>query len=229
MSQKDLAAGLRARIKAHGVARVAREAGVPATTLYSFCKIETRELGLKTALRVRVALEWLEGGRPPNRALDDRDVSVSIGYESVKLVYQEQRYSDQFDRSGRLSVTSQFEDMRFDEDWLSTVGNPGAVFAVMVSGSELSEEVRPGDCALVDGSVSGIWPGDTGVFLLRFGEAMIFARCHWKEGIAGSQTLGYTTEKPFMKRARKGQVSSSSVLGRVVWVGRALEPRRSLW
>jgi len=59
----DADRNLKAHIRRLGVANVARRAGVPATTLYSFCSGAKRQVGHRTFEKVQKAVAAMVEGR----------------------------------------------------------------------------------------------------------------------------------------------------------------------
>jgi hypothetical protein len=224
MKRGDRSADLRKRVLSLGVARVAREAQVPATTLYSFCQSNTRELAFKTAIRVEMAVESL--------AKEDGHSSDTVeepAFATVPLFHQDLGFSRQFSRHFHPIPAAKMGDLKFEEGWLRAVGRKGEdwFFAIHVSGVEMADELRPGDHALVDYGDQTIWPDDDGIFLVNCDDRLTFARC--QRAPKSPQKLSIEQAKRANPPIDPAALKKAMIVGRVKWFGRTLPVSKALF
>jgi len=211
---------LRSRIRSLGIAKIAREADVPATTLYSFCQSEDRQLGMRTYMRVGIAVEQLENAQVGDGDGGGPDGSRHPIFVDVPVFDQARGYSAQFSASRKPKIAAQIDKWVFHDSWLRTLTDKAEpVVAVLnVSSNELAPTLMRGDQAMIDLRAK-FQEGGSAVYLLNIDDRLVFANCRIvvrRENFA----IDYkTSPKPPVSLTRLRQ---STMIGRVVWVGRTL-------
>lgn len=212
-SGDDLLELLRRRIRALGIAKVARAARVPATTVYSFCQDPTRQMGYATATRVERAVMRMEaqGLRPTPFTLS--------GSITLPVVLQSAGYKAQFGEKGvpLVPIGALPLDM---ETYAHLAGGKKAKFiGVSVNGRELIHTLLPGDVVVVDLSRSTL-PEVDRPCLVRAEDRLLFARCRISAKRKKVPLISFDLEpEPALPESER---EAMVVVGRVRWLSRSL-------
>jgi hypothetical protein len=200
-----------------GVAKVARMARVPATTLYSFCQNTDRELAFGTAIAVGRVLENLQ-------ASDRRDFAVRAGIQpkavkGIPVVQQSASHKIFYHPVGLAAART----LRwFDEAWLLSLGRETLhhYSIVNVTESGLSPVLQAGDQALVHSPAAPMKRKRPGIFLVVGDDRLSFVRCE-RTGMRKPEAQ-YVYRESSEQGAPAFEILPSQIVGEVVWIGRTL-------
>lgn len=197
---------LRAQIKTLGVPKVAKQAEVPATTLYTFMKKPGTSLRGDNLLKVIEAIDLLnQGSATPDTTIGDPTLSVPI-YD-IRASAGMGALVEDGEPTG-YQPYREAELFRYNVDDLAVI---------QVGGDSMWETLHDGDKVLVNRAEQRIVK--SGIYILGYEGTLLVKRCqrNLETGavIVQSDNEDYETFT----------VSDPDVLevfGRVVWIGRAL-------
>ena len=210
----DVLENLRRRVRALGIAKVARAARVPATTIYSFCQSSTQQLGYATAKQVEAAVIQLEAKHlAPSR-------QESAGTVYLPIVLQSAGYAAQFNDVG--TPVKPVGTLPFSVDVYRVIAKAkkAALIGVTVSGHELLHTLVPGDVSVVDFSRPRRLPTADKPCLMRTGDRLLFARCHAAPGRRTTPVISFDIEPEPTLTINERQ--AISLIGEVKWFSRCL-------
>lgn len=214
---------LRKRVREVGVAKVARLARVPATTLYSFCQNPERELAFGTAVAVGQVLENF-------RASDLREVHVEAGVvpksvQGIPVILQTASHKI-FYHPVALAATMNLR--WFDEAWLISLGRKPLHHYSMINVTQdgLSPLLQPGDQALIHTPAKPMARMRSGIFLIVTDDRLRFVKCERAEG--RKSDVRYICRETLGRGASLVDVSLSQLVGEVVWIGRTLATKAEM-
>lgn len=209
---------LRDRIRDAVPAKVARIAGIRPSTLYSFLDGKTNSMRGDTRDKVVKALDTLAQItsassllKPGNKqrfepsteivTVPVYDIRASAG--AGALVNGEEVETFQPFRQSQIDRLSR---SRIDD-----------LSVITVSGDSMWETLHDGDNVLVDRSVCRVVR--EGIYILMFEEELLVKRCQRNLETGGIQIISDNKAYPMQEVA---DVERFEVLGRVIWIGRAL-------
>lgn len=204
---------LRKRIQDAVPAKVARLAKIRPSTLYSFLDGKTANMRTDTHEKVLAALSALEATNgtsvaPKVRSISEDIVTVPI-YDirasagAGALVNDETVETFQPFRAGQLSRLSRTRTEN--------------LAVITVSGDSMWETLHDGDNVLIDRSVTRVVR--EGIYILLFEEELLVKRCQRNLETGGLMII---SDNPAYPMQEVNNLERFQVLGRVVWIGRAL-------
>lgn len=209
---------LRQRIRAYGVADVARAANVPATTLYSFCQNPDRELSYGAVMAVARAFAIMDAG-------DRRVLAVERGFEPAGMigvsVVSQSSWAEAEGYPGH-NVDPRRQRRWFDAEWLESIAPKHSQdFAmVRVTERELAPLLKPGDLVLLNRAKLFTESPQPGIFLVRSGGSVKFLLC--KRSSDNGSKPAYIYKASSKPNAQTITVVPSQIVGFAFEVARSL-------
>ena len=220
----DSADTLRKDIQAAVPARVAKLAKIRPSTLYSFLDGKTSNMRSDTrdkvldALRIIAAAEGKPRGYPEARERNN----LMHSYEWQKTEIQPVPIYDIRASAGAGALVedgepTDYQPFRVQQLDRLTRSKPENLAVITVSGDSMWETLHDGDSVLVDRSVQRVVR--EGIYILLFEEELLVKRCQRN---IETGALMIMSDNPAYKDYEVNNLENFSVLGRVVWIGRAL-------
>jgi phage repressor protein C with HTH and peptisase S24 domain len=205
---------------------LAREAGIPTSTLYDNLKrgIAKPEHAVSIAKALKVSVDWLLTGKEParkgraiattnfDRELADEDLAGQLGMKMIPEV--DITYS-----MGGGSVVGDFPEARlvpFRQDWLQrlTRGGPADVFLTRGQGDSMMPTILDDDDVLVNRADGAIRQQDR-IWALGYGELGMIKRVRRLP----SGLFQLNSDNPAVTPIEATE-DELFVVGRVIWIGR---------
>lgn len=209
---------LRDRIRDAVPAKVARIAGIRPSTLYSFLDGKTNSMRGDTRDKVVKALDTLaQTTRASDLTKPGAKKQAPTSTEIVTVPVYDIRASagaGALVNGEEVETFQPFRQSQIDRLSRSRIDD---LSVITVSGDSMWETLHDGDNVLVDRSVRRVVR--EGIYILMFEEELLVKRCQRNLETGGIQIISDNKAYPMQEVA---DVERFEVLGRVIWIGRAL-------